>query len=211
MLVRSVDPRSRRTIGILTELDPIDIGTHALSAGAHVLGVVNYLQQDIVADKRIYEVLRSEAECFRNHPQYQNIAHQQKLSTQSAGTRQGRDDGDGDDNDDGGGRGRAGRGYDDGGSVVVASRSRSTRMCPYHHPYAIRLTSAHAAFSSHSIAHPNRLYLGAPHVMSSVHIHTRRVARYNDTFTTLFPVMVCLNRPAIVTDFLLTRTRLSVF
>jgi hypothetical protein len=130
MLVRSVDPRSRRTIGILTELDPIDIGTHALSAGAHVLGVVNYLQQDIVADKRIYEVLRSEAECFRSHPQYENIAHQQKLSTQSACTRQGRDDGDGDDNDDGGGRGRAGRGYDDGGSVVVASRSRSTRMCP---------------------------------------------------------------------------------
>jgi hypothetical protein len=85
------------------------------------------LQQDINANKRIYEVLRSEAECFRSHPQYQNIAHQQKLSTQSTATRQGCDDGDGDNATtatttimEGAG---AGRGYDNvvsgGGGVMV--------------------------------------------------------------------------------------------
>jgi hypothetical protein len=73
-------------------------------------------------------VLRSEAECFRSHPQYQNIAHQQKLSTQSAGTRQGRDDGDDDDATTATttmmeGAGRAGRGYDDGGGVTVTVNS----------------------------------------------------------------------------------------
>ncbi|KAI9510555.1 dynamin protein dnm1 [Russula earlei] len=73
-LARSVDPQGRRTIGILTKLDLMDAGTHALDIltgrvyplKLGFIGVVNRSQRDIDADKSIFS---------RVHPQYRNIAH----------------------------------------------------------------------------------------------------------------------------------------
>jgi len=81
-LARSVDPQGRRTIGILTKLDLMDAGTHALDIltgrvyplKLGFIGVVNRSQRDIDVDKSMSDALESEAEFFKSHPQYRNIA-----------------------------------------------------------------------------------------------------------------------------------------
>ncbi|OAL31250.1 hypothetical protein AYO20_08305 [Fonsecaea nubica] len=81
-LARHVDPMGRRTIGVLTKLDLMDHGTNALdilSGRVYPLklgfiGVVNRSQQDIQTNKPMSEALRSEAEFFRHHPAYRNMA-----------------------------------------------------------------------------------------------------------------------------------------
>lgn len=81
-LARYVDPMGRRTIGILTKLDLMDHGTNALdilSGRVYPLklgfiGVVNRSQQDIQTDKPLSEALKAEAEFFRHHPAYRNMA-----------------------------------------------------------------------------------------------------------------------------------------
>ncbi|KAL2269918.1 hypothetical protein VTJ83DRAFT_2102 [Remersonia thermophila] len=81
-LARHVDPLGRRTIGVLTKVDLMDHGTNALdilSGRVYPLklgwiGVVNRSQQDIQGNKPMSEALKSEAEFFRHHPAYRNIA-----------------------------------------------------------------------------------------------------------------------------------------
>jgi len=81
-LARHVDPLGRRTIGVLTKVDLMDHGTNALdilSGRVYPLklgwiGVVNRSQQDIQGNKPMEEALKSEAEFFRHHPAYRNIA-----------------------------------------------------------------------------------------------------------------------------------------
>lgn len=81
-LARHVDPMGRRTIGVLTKLDLMDHGTNALdilSGRVYPLklgfiGVVNRSQQDIQSGKSLSEALKSEAEFFRHHPAYRNMA-----------------------------------------------------------------------------------------------------------------------------------------
>lgn len=81
-LARHVDPMGRRTIGVLTKLDLMDHGTNALdilSGRVYPLklgfiGVVNRSQQDIQTQKPMSDALRSEAEFFRHHPSYRNMA-----------------------------------------------------------------------------------------------------------------------------------------
>ncbi|KAG2065445.1 hypothetical protein BDR04DRAFT_1174606 [Suillus decipiens] len=82
-LARSVDPQGRRTIGVLTKLDLMDAGTNALDIltgriyplKLGFIGVVNRSQQDINSEKSLPDALDSEAEFFRNHAAYRNIAH----------------------------------------------------------------------------------------------------------------------------------------
>lgn len=82
-LARSVDPQGRRTIGILTKLDLMDAGTHALDVltgrvyplKLGFIGVVNRSQQDINVDKSMADALDSETDFFKSHTQYRNIAH----------------------------------------------------------------------------------------------------------------------------------------
>ncbi|KAI9440872.1 dynamin protein dnm1 [Lactarius indigo] len=82
-LARSVDPQGRRTVGILTKLDLMDAGTHALEVltgrvyplKLGFIGVVNRSQQDINVDKSMKDALESESDFFKSHPQYRNIAH----------------------------------------------------------------------------------------------------------------------------------------
>ncbi|GAB1311160.1 Dynamin-related GTPase protein [Madurella fahalii] len=81
-LARHVDPLGRRTIGVLTKVDLMDHGTNALdilSGRVYPLklgwiGVVNRSQQDIQGNKPMEDALKSEAEFFRHHPAYRNIA-----------------------------------------------------------------------------------------------------------------------------------------
>ncbi|KAF8141396.1 Dynamin central region-domain-containing protein [Boletus edulis] len=82
-LARSVDPQGRRTIGVLTKLDLMDAGTNALDIltgrvyplKLGFIGVVNRSQQDIISEKSMVDALDSEAEFFKNHAAYRNIAH----------------------------------------------------------------------------------------------------------------------------------------
>ncbi|KAJ9300205.1 hypothetical protein DTO271G3_2322 [Paecilomyces variotii] len=82
-LARHVDPMGRRTIGVLTKLDLMDHGTNAmdiLSGRVYPLklgfiGVVNRSQQDIQSGKSLSEALKAEAEFFRHHPAYRNMAN----------------------------------------------------------------------------------------------------------------------------------------
>lgn len=81
-LARYVDPMGRRTIGVLTKLDLMDHGTNALdilSGRVYPLklgfiGVVNRSQQDIQTHKPMSDSLKAEADFFRHHPAYRNIA-----------------------------------------------------------------------------------------------------------------------------------------
>ncbi|KAK5944196.1 Dynamin- GTPase protein [Knufia obscura] len=81
-LARYVDPMGKRTIGVLTKLDLMDHGTNALdilSGRVYPLklgfiGVVNRSQQDIQTMKPMSESLKAEADFFRHHPAYRNIA-----------------------------------------------------------------------------------------------------------------------------------------
>lgn len=82
-LARHVDPMGRRTIGVLTKLDLMDHGTNAmdiLSGRVYPLklgfiGVVNRSQQDIQGGKSLAEALTAEAEFFKHHPAYRNMAN----------------------------------------------------------------------------------------------------------------------------------------
>ncbi|KAI9067912.1 hypothetical protein FKP32DRAFT_1643115 [Trametes sanguinea] len=82
-LARQVDPQGRRTIGVLTKLDLMDAGTNALDIltgrvyplKLGFIGVVNRSQADINAEKSLQDALETEAEFFRSHPAYRNIAH----------------------------------------------------------------------------------------------------------------------------------------
>ncbi|KAH9893600.1 Dynamin central region-domain-containing protein [Cubamyces lactineus] len=82
-LARQVDPQGRRTIGVLTKLDLMDAGTNALDIltgrvyplKLGFIGVVNRSQADINAEKSLQDALETEAEFFRTHPAYRNIAH----------------------------------------------------------------------------------------------------------------------------------------
>lgn len=84
-LARSVDPQGRRTIGILTKLDLMDAGTNAvdiLTGRVYPLklgfiGVVNRSQQDIISERSMGDALEGEAEYFKTHAAYRNIAHKQ--------------------------------------------------------------------------------------------------------------------------------------
>lgn len=81
-LARHVDPLGRRTIGVLTKVDLMDHGTNAfeiLSGRVYPLklgfiGVVNRSQQDIQGGKPMEDALQAEAEFFKHHPAYRNIA-----------------------------------------------------------------------------------------------------------------------------------------
>lgn len=82
-LARSVDPQGRRTIGVLTKLDLMDAGTNALDIltgrvyplKLGFIGVVCRSQLDINASKSLQDALESEADFFRSHAAYRNIAH----------------------------------------------------------------------------------------------------------------------------------------
>jgi dynamin 1-like protein len=82
-LARHVDPMGRRTIGVLTKLDLMDHGTNALdilSGRVYPLklgfiGVVNRSQQDIQSNKPMADALKAEADFFRHHPAYRNMAN----------------------------------------------------------------------------------------------------------------------------------------
>ena len=82
-LARHVDPMGRRTIGVLTKLDLMDHGTNALdilSGRVYPLklgfiGVVNRSQQDIQTSKPMSDAIKAEADFFRHHPAYRNMAN----------------------------------------------------------------------------------------------------------------------------------------
>ncbi|PWN28392.1 hypothetical protein BDZ90DRAFT_278762 [Jaminaea rosea] len=82
-LARAIDPQGRRTIGVLTKLDLMDQGTHALDIltgrvyplKLGFIGVVNRSQQDINGNVSMLSARRSEEEFFKTHPAYRNIAH----------------------------------------------------------------------------------------------------------------------------------------
>ncbi len=82
-LARSVDSEGTRTIGVVSKIDLMDKGTHALDIlqGRVVplklgfVGVVNRSQQDIITEKSIQESLKDEQKFFANHPLYKPIAH----------------------------------------------------------------------------------------------------------------------------------------
>ncbi|PVG02040.1 putative DNM1-dynamin-related GTPase [Serendipita vermifera] len=84
-LARSVDPQGRRTIGVLTKLDLMDAGTNALDIltgrvyplKLGFIGVVNRSQQDIITERSMQDSLAGEAEFFKSHPAYRNVAHKQ--------------------------------------------------------------------------------------------------------------------------------------
>ncbi|KAI9819515.1 MAG: Dynamin- GTPase protein [Pycnora praestabilis] len=81
-LARHVDPMGRRTIGVLTKIDLMDHGTNALdilSGRVYPLklgfiGVVNRSQQDIQGNKSLADALKAEADFFKHHPAYRNMA-----------------------------------------------------------------------------------------------------------------------------------------
>lgn len=82
-LARHVDPKSKRTIGVLTKLDLMDRGTNALeilSGNVYPLklgfiGVVNRSQQDIQDSKSLDDSLSAERLFFESHPAYRSISH----------------------------------------------------------------------------------------------------------------------------------------
>lgn len=82
-LARAIDPQGRRTIGVLTKLDLMDQGTHALDIltgrvyplKLGFIGVVNRSQQDINGNVSMLVARRAEEEFFKTHPAYRNISH----------------------------------------------------------------------------------------------------------------------------------------
>lgn len=68
---------------MLTKLDLMDAGTHALDIltgrvyplKLGFIGVVNRSQQDINGNVSMLAARNAEAEFFRSHPAYRNIAH----------------------------------------------------------------------------------------------------------------------------------------
>ncbi|KAJ1306391.1 hypothetical protein OPQ81_007396 [Rhizoctonia solani] len=84
-LARSVDPQGKRTIGVLTKLDLMDAGTHALDIltgrvyplKLGFIGVVNRSQHDINTERSMEDARANEAKFFKEHLAYRNIAHKQ--------------------------------------------------------------------------------------------------------------------------------------
>lgn len=78
-----MDPQGRRTIGVLTKLDLMDNGTHALDIltgrvyplKLGFIGVVNRSQQDINGNVSMLAARKAEEEFFNSHAAYKNIAH----------------------------------------------------------------------------------------------------------------------------------------
>jgi vacuolar protein sorting-associated protein 1 len=81
-LAREVDPEGQRTIGVLTKVDLMDVGTDVVDilAGRIIplrLGyvpVVNRGQRDIENKKKISAALEAEKDFFENHKAYRNKA-----------------------------------------------------------------------------------------------------------------------------------------
>jgi len=77
-LAREVDPEGKRTIGVLTKLDLMDAGTHALDILQNRVyplrhgwyGVVNRSQQDLQTSKPLEEAREKEDQFFQLHPTY---------------------------------------------------------------------------------------------------------------------------------------------
>ncbi|KIP10291.1 hypothetical protein PHLGIDRAFT_125643 [Phlebiopsis gigantea 11061_1 CR5-6] len=82
-LARDVDPEGQRTIGVLTKIDLMDVGTDVVDilAGRVIplrLGyvpVVNRGQRDIDSNKPIQQALQYERDFFENHPAYKGKAN----------------------------------------------------------------------------------------------------------------------------------------
>ncbi|WBW73724.1 mitochondrial dynamin family scission GTPase Dnm1 [Schizosaccharomyces osmophilus] len=82
-LARLVDPKGKRTIGVLTKLDLMDQGTNAmdiLSGRVYPLKLgfiptVNRSQSDIISHKSLRDALLSENDFFANHPAYRAIVN----------------------------------------------------------------------------------------------------------------------------------------
>ncbi|KAI7873712.1 Dynamin central region-domain-containing protein [Mucor mucedo] len=81
-LARQVDPTGKRTIGVLTKLDLMDAGTHALDVltgksfplKLGFIGLVNRSQQDIITNKSLDDAVKSEQLFFQSHPSYRNMS-----------------------------------------------------------------------------------------------------------------------------------------
>ncbi|KAI9020062.1 Dynamin central region-domain-containing protein [Phycomyces nitens] len=82
-LARMMDPAGKRTIGVVTKLDLMDAGTHALDVltgrafplKLGFVGLVNRSQQDILTNKPMAEALQAEEQFFQRHPAYQSIVN----------------------------------------------------------------------------------------------------------------------------------------
>ncbi|CCE63388.1 hypothetical protein TPHA_0E02980 [Tetrapisispora phaffii CBS 4417] len=82
-LAREVDPMGKRTIGVITKLDLMDSGTHALDILSGKLyplklgfvGVVNRSQQDIQSNISVKESLDNEEDFFKRHAVYRTISN----------------------------------------------------------------------------------------------------------------------------------------
>jgi dynamin 1-like protein len=80
-LAKIVDPDGQRTIGVLTKLDLMDEGTHALDilnnkvlALRHgFIGVVNRSQKEIEANKDVASAIKKEHDWFDKHRVYNPI------------------------------------------------------------------------------------------------------------------------------------------
>lgn len=81
-LARQVDPAGKRTIGVLTKLDLMDAGTHALDVltgkafplKLGFIGLVNRSQQDIITNKSLDDAVKSEQLFFQSHLSYRNMS-----------------------------------------------------------------------------------------------------------------------------------------
>ncbi|KAG7086544.1 vacuolar protein sorting-associated protein 1 [Marasmius oreades] len=81
-LAREVDPEGNRTIGVLTKIDLMDVGTDVVDilAGRIIplrmgyVPVVNRGQRDIDSAKSIAKALDAERDFFENHPSYKGKA-----------------------------------------------------------------------------------------------------------------------------------------
>lgn len=81
-LAKEVDPQGKRTIGVVTKLDLMDSGTHALDIllgkvyplKLGFVGIVNRSQQDIQLNVSVKEALDNEDHYFKRHPIYRSIS-----------------------------------------------------------------------------------------------------------------------------------------
>jgi vacuolar protein sorting-associated protein 1 len=79
-LAREVDPEGNRTIGVLTKIDLMDVGTDVIDILANrtiplrlgYVPVVNRGQKDIDGKKRIKDALENERKFFEDHPSYRS-------------------------------------------------------------------------------------------------------------------------------------------
>ncbi|ODV59121.1 dynamin-like GTPase VPS1 ASCRUDRAFT_71852 [Ascoidea rubescens DSM 1968] len=82
-LAREVDPEGTRTIGVLTKVDLMDVGTDVIDilAGRVIplrygyVPVINRGQKDIETSKSIRNALLDEKRFFENHPSYSSKSH----------------------------------------------------------------------------------------------------------------------------------------